>query len=117
MIEKNDIVYLSGPMSGIPDANKPAFDSAEKYLMEEFGCRILNPARHPDGLDYAQYMALAMTDLHDCTKVVTLPGIRNSMGACFEIFIVGQKLLKPVFSLHEIRHRRQLAPTWFHLDD
>lgn len=112
MIEKHDIIYLSGPMSGIPDSNRPSFSAAEKYLEAEFGCRILNPARHPDGLDYAQYMALAMNDLHICTRVVTLPGIQNSMGAGFEIFVAALKLHKPVCSLFEVRHRHELAPEW-----
>lgn len=32
MIRKEDIIYLFGPISGLPDANRKAFDAAEKYL-------------------------------------------------------------------------------------
>lgn len=112
MFDHNDIIYISGPMSGIPDANRAAFNAAEKYLADEFGCKILNPARHEDGLNYAQYMELAMLDVSCCTKVVTLPGVQNSMGACFEIFVAGLKLHKPVYSLFEVQHRHELAPEW-----
>ena len=37
MFDHTDIIYISGPMSGIPDANRAAFNAAEKYLADEFG--------------------------------------------------------------------------------
>ena len=37
-------VYISGPMTGIPDLNRPVFDAAEKRLTEQ-GHFVINPHR------------------------------------------------------------------------
>lgn len=113
MIDGHDVVYISGPMSGIKDANRAAFNACEAFLKSEFGCSVLNPARHPDGKSYAEYMELAMRDLQACSAVVTLPGVENSFGACFECFVAGEKLGKPTYSISEIVDRETLAPDWF----
>ena len=36
-------VYISGPMTGVPDLNRPAFDAAEKRLTAQ-GHFVINPA-------------------------------------------------------------------------
>lgn len=38
------MIYISGPMRGIPDFNFPAFYTAERYL-KNVGWRVGNPAR------------------------------------------------------------------------
>ena len=43
MLKKTDVVYLSGPMSDLPDCNIPAFYAAEKILRNTYGCEVLNP--------------------------------------------------------------------------
>lgn len=35
-------IYISGPMTGLPDLNRPAFDAAEKRLTEQ-GHFVINP--------------------------------------------------------------------------
>jgi hypothetical protein len=40
------IIYLSGPMSGYPEANYPAFRAAAKRLRAE-GHRVYNPSEFP----------------------------------------------------------------------
>lgn len=36
-------IYISGPMTGVPDHNRPAFDAAAKCLREK-GHFVINPA-------------------------------------------------------------------------
>lgn len=85
-IDATDIVYISGPMTGLPDFNRPAFDAAES-LLESKGHRVFNPARHPDGYTWNTYMRLALSDLKHATAVVTLPGHQESRGARLELQI------------------------------
>ena len=39
------IVYIAGPMTGLPDLNYPAFNAAEEALTAA-GHAVLNPARN-----------------------------------------------------------------------
>jgi hypothetical protein len=40
------VIYLSGPMTGYPQANYPAFNAAAAKLRSE-GCTVYNPAEYP----------------------------------------------------------------------
>lgn len=80
-----DTVYISGPMTGIEGFNRHAFLVAEAMLMQEVGCRVLNPGRHPDGWTYPDYMRAAYRDLCEATVVVLLPGWETSRGAVAEV--------------------------------
>lgn len=81
MISKTDTVYISGPMTGLPSLNYPAFNETEKWLKQEFGCSVLNPARQPDGMTYQEYMRLAYADLDQASAVFFLRGWKKSRGA------------------------------------
>lgn len=82
------IVYLSGPMTGLPDLNYAAFHKAAQILREE-GATVINPAESFGGdktLHRGQYFR------HDfaviaavCDAIVMLPGWMDSMGAKGEI--------------------------------
>lgn len=80
-ITERDVLYLCGPMSGLPDFNYPAFNAAEQAIKERFGCRVLNPARQPDGLEYDEYMRRGCADVVSASVVVVLDGWRKSPGA------------------------------------
>lgn len=84
MIEFIDVVYLAGPMTGLPDANRAAFVDAERMLRRKYGCKVLNPATHPDGLRYARYMSMALDKLDQASAILMLPGWEQSAGAQFE---------------------------------
>lgn len=75
-ISKHDIVYISGAMTGIPDFNVTAFNEAEHYLVNTFGCTVLNPSRHPqcENLTWDYYMELAKIDVKHCDIVVLIEG-------------------------------------------
>lgn len=82
-IDPWDVVYIAGPMTGLPDYNRKAFSDAEDAI--RCHCKdILNPARHPDGWEHSRYMRHAVRDLLLSTVVVFLPGWQQSKGAKFE---------------------------------
>ena len=56
------VAYISGPISGKPNLNHPAFFAAEEKL-KAAGYEVFNPVRHPAGLTEAAYMQLAMVAL------------------------------------------------------
>lgn len=94
-ITKDDVVYISGPMTGKPNANREAFDTAEKALVAVYGCRVINPAKGlPDGLQYRQYMAHALQLLSCATAIFMLPGHEDSAGATMELICAQHDGLK-----------------------
>lgn len=95
-ISSNDIVYLSGPITGYPNGNAESFHFAEEHLTMRFGCTVLNPARNPPGLTYAKYMQLAMDMIDRATAVVVIPGGHESTGSRIEQ-VVAKIDKKPVF--------------------
>lgn len=76
-------VYVSGPMTGMPFLNYPAFISAGLQLTGA-GFDVVNPAtldhsRH-DG-SWASHMRVDIKALMDCDGVALLPGWQDSKGA------------------------------------
>lgn len=104
MINKDVVVYISGPMSGIKNENKEAFNDMEKLLKELFGCTVLNPARHPIGLGYHKYMKYAKIDIENSHVIVLLKKFGRSPGAIREIqwAIDNQLLLIMELEIREI---------------
>ena len=81
------ILYLSGPMSGMPDDNYPAFHAAAKQLREA-GYLVVSPAEStiPRGSPWLSFMRKDISDMvTTCDAVATLPGHENSRGATVEI--------------------------------
>lgn len=81
-------VYISGPMTGLPGLNFPAFFEAAEYLRAE-GYGVVNPAElggSPD-LEWHQYMRKDIAALMDCDTIYCLDGWRESKGARLEVHI------------------------------
>ena len=81
------LVYVSGPMTGLPFLNYPAFISAGLQLTGA-GFGVVNPAaldhsRH-DG-SWAAHMRVDIAALMHCDGVALLPGWEQSKGACVEV--------------------------------
>lgn len=78
-------VYLSGPMTGIADFNKPAFNAEAKRL-RELGYTVLNPAENaePQNPTWENWMRLAVAQLVKCDTIAMLPGWTESRGAIIE---------------------------------
>ena len=80
-------IYISGPMTGLPDYNRPAFAVAERQLLDA-GYDVFNPAAQPDvtGWTTADYLIERdLPMLRRCHGVATLPGWQKSPGARTEI--------------------------------
>ena len=76
--------YISGPMTGLPEYNYPAFFAMEKKLQAIGHWQIVNPARLPHQPTWRKYMVQDILYLLDCTHVIMLCGWQNSKGAKLE---------------------------------
>lgn len=111
LISRFDIVYISGAKTGIPDFNVTAFNEAEHYLVNTFGCMVINPARHPqcENLSRDYYMEHAKTDVKHSDIIVFIEGEyyrdgrsvkhywQNSKGAAQELkwaILFGKKVIE-----------------------
>lgn len=77
---RKGIVYISGPMTGLPDYGRKSFYEAQKILERE-GYLVLNPATMPLGMRYEQYMAISIVMLQQADYICMLPGWEYSKGA------------------------------------
>ncbi|ACC71080.1 DUF4406 domain-containing protein [Paraburkholderia phymatum] len=78
-------LYLSGPMTGLPDLNKPAFH-AEAARLEALGFEVENPALVDLGpfATWLDYMRVDIKLAVDCDGIAMLPGWEQSRGAPIE---------------------------------
>ena len=76
-------VFISGPMTGIEDWNRPAFMEAE-YLLRMEGHIVMNPAVLPLGFTWKDYMEISLQMLSACDAVYMLEGWEDSAGARLE---------------------------------
>jgi len=79
-------IFISGPMTGLPDFNYPAFHRAAAYLRSS-GWQVENPAELFGGdmtLPRAHYVREDIIRLSSCTAMGFLPGWQRSQGARLE---------------------------------
>jgi hypothetical protein len=91
--EKKQLVYLSGPMSGIPDYNFPAFHAYAKHLRDR-GFDVFNPAeadekegRTAENTAWECFLRRDIRALVDCDAIAMIPGWMDSKGATLEHYI------------------------------
>jgi len=87
--------YLSGPMTGIPEWNFPAFHSAAADLRAK-GWTIVSPAELTTDTSKSWHECLR-TDLRalcDCEGLILLPGWEHSNGAHLELHVAHRLGLK-----------------------
>jgi hypothetical protein len=103
--------YLSGPMSGIENYNRPAFfeletviKSVSKKIDPEHNHLVFNPARIPDADNkkYRQLMRECLWGLTYCSHFVQLPGWEHSSGALIE-YTVAVILEMPIIKSTDIQ--------------
>jgi hypothetical protein len=84
------VVYLSGPMTGMPELNIPAFN-AEKAFCEQCGFKVLSPpdvaGKLSDSPNWSMLMKISIKSLCTADRVQTLVGWDNSPGAIVEVFV------------------------------
>ena len=84
-------IYLSGPMSGLPELNYPEFANVTERLRSA-GRTVLSP--HEIQLTseptWVNYMREALAMLLRCENIVMLPGFEKSEGAKIELTLARQ---------------------------
>lgn len=81
-------IYISGPMTGLPEHNFPAFNAAAATLRDQ-GYQVTNPAEiNPSGdKSWEACMRADIKALCDCDTIMLLPGWESSQGAHLEVHI------------------------------
>jgi len=89
--------YLSGPMSGIPEYNYPAFEEAARILRQT-GLRIESPHENPvppqqmsEADLWTHMMELCIDQMERCGGIILLKGWPQSRGSRQELQIAMQK--------------------------
>ena len=91
-------IYIAGPISGLPNFNRDAFN-AEAHRLLGLGHVALNPAILPDGLEQHEYMAICIEMVKMADQLVMLPGWERSAGARAEHALaikLGKAIILPV---------------------
>lgn len=80
-------IYISGPITGMPDGNiKAFFDAAHKIRTKVAGAVTFNPyeKRLLESSSWQEHMRMDIKMLMDCDGVCMLPGWQHSRGANLE---------------------------------
>lgn len=102
-------IYLSGPMTGLPDYNRPAFDAVAEELRAQ-GMSVFNPAdigTRENIMPRAWYMRRDIEGLLKSDTVYVLPGWGKSEGAKLEIEIAKQLEMPIVFTSQPRKNKRK----------
>lgn len=81
-------VYISGPMTGYPEFNFPAFRAAAARLRAD-GHEVEDPSAKGviAGWAWADYLRHDLRVLSDCEAIYTLEGWEQSKGARLEMHV------------------------------
>ncbi len=82
-------LYVAGPMTGLPEWNRPAFAEAAARL-EAAGFEVVNPASLPEPCEdpeWLDWMRACIPQLLTCDGVAMLPGWVGSRGAVIETLL------------------------------
>ena len=105
-------VYLSGPMSGIPDHNFPAFHEWAARLRAE-GFEVVSPAEIEEAGSWEMCLRKDMRELPTCDAIALMPGWERSKGAHLELHVahrLGMEVIHLPLQFDLVAHiRRQAA--------
>ena len=77
-------IYLSGPMTGKPDFNRPYFNEIARKLRQA-GFMVYNPGEvGPEDWTWSDYMKRDIQWLLEADAIMMLPGHEESKGARLE---------------------------------
>lgn len=106
-------IYLSGPMSGLPDFGYPIFREHAARLRAR-GFDIIDPSENfggDSGRDRTEYMRLDVQHVLDAEAVAVLPGWEKSRGARLEVSIA-RELGLPVFDAARLEQSDLHVTSW-----
>jgi len=92
-------IYISGPITGMPDNNRDAFRKAEVHLSAWYG-EVINPNHHsedPSCPTWEEFMREDIKLLLQCRSIYMLRGWRKSRGAKLEYRIARALKMKVIF--------------------
>lgn len=103
-------LYVSGPMSGYPDCNYPAFRVAAERLRAA-GYDVVDPAdcSLPGRVHYVDFLKEDVRNLLTCEGVATLDRWWESAGARCEVTVAGTVRM-PVRSVEDWLSMAAIAP-------
>ncbi|EOV0796590.1 DUF4406 domain-containing protein [Yersinia enterocolitica] len=96
--------YIAGPMTGLPDFNRAAFNAAAKEIAAS-GHVPLNPAILPDGLSQPDYMCICMAMLQRADAIYMLGGWQSSAGARAEYALAEKLGMEIIFQNNTLKFR------------
>ena len=90
-------LYLSGPMTGLPEFNFPAF-RAEAERLRALGYAVTNPAEinTDTTTPWQECLRQDLREMLDCDAIALMPGWEQSRGANLELHVahrVGMQIL------------------------
>ena len=98
---KAPAIYISGPMTGLPNLNTEAFNHAEEKLRRAGWSDIRNPARlavnEYENLPRSLYLRSDLRQLLDCQAILLLRGWERSKGARLEALIADEVGIRRVY--------------------
>lgn len=101
------ILYLSGPITSRMDTYKTEFDAAESYLGTWKGHTVLNPANHPLGLKYEDYIMIDAQMVQAADGIVMMRGWRSSPGAKRELRMALKQGKKVFYGIESVPINRE----------
>jgi hypothetical protein len=93
------IIYIAGPMRGIPAHNEPAFKAAEQQLIDA-GWAVVNPVYfflNQLGIPQHAYMRVCCAAVKACDAIYLLRGWEESEGASTERAIAAHHGLEYIY--------------------
>ena len=111
-------IYIAGPMTGLPDKNRPAFYRTAARL-KMHGYDVFNPADAPWSLSAASWeecLKQDLTVLLTMGGIVLLPGWEDSKGARFEVH-TAKTLSMPILWADTLQPVKFQKPTCCCVDD
>lgn len=101
-VDRANIIYIAGPMTGIENYNFPEFNkAAEKFIA--LGYIVENPADHGvvDGAEWQDYLSYDISRLGLCGVIYMLDGWKKSKGANLEFYIANTIGMKIIYQSEE----------------
>lgn len=100
-------LYVSGPMTGLPEWNFPAFNTAAAKV-RSLGYEAVNPVDiNPDpATPWEMCLRSDLKALCDCDGIVMIHGWEHSKGAHLEL-MVAHRLAMPVFFINSLHKMTQ----------